>query len=86
MKMTFEEVVESLKQERERQDKKWGSLEEKQQSLAGYMMVIKKELEEAEEGWMKNIEGKHSSLSEIRQVAATAIACLQQYGVEGNPL
>ena len=85
MKMTFEEVVESLKQERERQDKKWGSLEEKQQSLAGYMMVIRKELGEAEEGWMKNKEGKHSSLAEIRQVAAVAIACLQQHGIEGNP-
>jgi NTP pyrophosphatase (non-canonical NTP hydrolase) len=85
MKMTFEEVVESLKQEREHQDKKWGSLEEKQQTLAGYMLVIKKELAEAEDGWMKNIEGKHSALSEIRQVAAVAIACLQQHGIEGNP-
>ena len=86
MKMSFEEVVESLKQERQNQDIKCGALDEKKQSVAGYMLVLKKELEEAEAGWMKNVQGKHSALSEIRQVAATAIACLQQHGVEGNPL
>lgn len=84
MKLSLEEVFELIKKERENQDNKWGSLEEKQQSIAGYMLVLKKELVEAEDGWMKNVSGKHSSLSEIVQVAATAVACLQQYGSEGN--
>ena len=81
----MEEVFELIKQEREYQDFKWGTLDEKQQSLAGYMLVIRKELEEAENGWMKNKKGKHSALTELVQVAATAVACLQQYGSEGNP-
>lgn len=84
MKMTFEEVVESLKLEREYQDEKWGTLDQRQQSIAGFMLIIKKELEEAENGWIKNVEGKHSSLAEIRQVAAAAIACLQTHGISGN--
>jgi len=84
IKMTFEEVIESIKKERDYQDKKWGSLDQREQSISGYMLVLKKELEEAENGWIKNVEGKHSALAEIRQIAAVAIACLQQHGVEGN--
>lgn len=83
-KMTFNEVIASIKEERDFQDKKWGLLDERKQSIPGYMLILRKELEEAENGWCKNVEGKHSSLAELRQVAAVAIACLQQHGIEGN--
>ncbi len=83
-KMTFEEVVASVKEEREFQDKKWGPLDERAQSIAGFILVLKAELDEAEAGWIKNVQGKHSALAEIRQVAAAAIACLEKYGIEGN--
>ena len=83
-KMTFEEVVKSVKEERDFQDKKWGSLDEREQSIPGYLLILKKELIEAEDGWCKNVQGKHSSLAEMRQIAAVAIACLQQHGIEGN--
>lgn len=82
--MTFEEAVESVRKEREFQDFKWGSLDEKQQSVAGYLVILEKELEEAKNGWMKNKPGAQSSLAEIRQIAAVAIACMQQHGIEGN--
>lgn len=84
IKMTYDEVVASIKEERDFQDQKWGTLEERSQSIPGWMLILRKELDEAEIGWCKNVQGKHSSLAEIRQVAAVAIACLQQYGVEGN--
>lgn len=84
MKMTLEEVMKSIKEERDYQDKKWDSLDEREQSIPGYMLVLRKELEEAEIGWCKNIPGKHSSLAEMCQIAAVAIACLQQHGIEGN--
>ena len=84
MKLTFDEVMNLVKEEREFQDSKWGSLEDKQQSIAGYLTVLQWELDEAKAGWMKNVPGKHSALSELVQVAAVAIACLQQYGNEGN--
>lgn len=84
MKMSFEEVITSVKQERDYQDNKWGTIAEHNQSIPGYLLILRKELEEAENGWMKNKSGRDSALAEIRQVAAVAIACLQQYGIEGN--
>lgn len=81
---TINEIIDEILYERKLQDFKWGSIEEKKQSVAGYLLIIRKELEEAEQGWMKNIEGKHSSLSEIKQIAAVCVACLQQHGLEGN--
>lgn len=84
MKMTFEQAIESVKTERDYQDSKWGALDEKNQSVAGYLVILEKELEEAKNGWMKNKSGKDSALAEIRQIAAVAIACMQQYGTDGN--
>lgn len=84
-KLTFEEVSKYVFLERLRQDEKWGTLEEKDQSLAGMLLVLEAELVEAKEGWIKNVPGKHSALSEIVQVAAVAFAILEQHGVEGNP-
>ena len=76
----------SIDVERAHQDQKWGPIDQKKQSVAGYLLVMERELAEAKEGWMKNIPGKHSSLAEIVQIAATAVACLEQHGLEGNPL
>lgn len=84
--LSMNEVFQLIKVEREHQDKKWGSLKDKRQSVAGYLLVIEGELREAKEGWLKNVVGKHSSLSELIQLAATAVACLQQHGKEGNPM
>ena len=84
--LSFDTVVLAISKERERQDEKWGSLEVKQQSVAGYLLILEAEIAEAKAGWMKNIEGRHSALAEIVQIAAVAVACLQQHGVTGNPL
>ena len=81
-----EQIFELINKERQRQDTKYGSLDSKKQSLAGYMLILKKELTEAEDGWMKNKQFGHSALEEILQVAAVAIACLEQHGTIGNPL
>lgn len=80
------EVYLAINNERDNQDEKYGTLDVKKQSVAGYLMILEAEIAEAKAGWMKNKEGKHSALSEIKQVAATAVACLEQYGLEGNPL
>ena len=82
----MDRVFDAIRAERAHQDAKWGTLEQKRQSCAGYIMVMEWELNEAKAGWMKNVEGRHSALSEIVQVAATAVACLEQYGHQGNPL
>ena len=80
------EVYAAIDAERDHQDQKWGKLEQKKQSVAGYLLVMERELAEAKAGWTHNIPDKHSALAEIVQIAATAVACLEQHGLEGNPL
>lgn len=79
------EVLSAILEELQHQDYKWGA--NKQQSYAGYLLVIESELAEAKAGWMKSIqEGRHSTLAELVQVAATAIRALNAYGTEGCPV
>lgn len=74
-------VIAALKQELEYQNDKWGK--EKQQSLAGYLLIAEKELREAIEGWNKNHAGRDSCLSECIQVMAVLFRCCSTYGVTG---
>jgi hypothetical protein len=80
--MTFNEVVEAIANERRFQSNRWGS--NKEQSLAGYLLIMRKELDEAIDGWMKNDGApRQSCLEEIVQVVATGVACLETYGIKG---
>lgn len=78
--LPFSVVFDSIKQERFYQDLKWGTLENKQQSVEGYLLILQSEIQEAIDGWMKNSTGRDHVLNEIKQVAAVAVACLQQHG------
>lgn len=82
MKTATKEVLKAITLEREYQKKKWGP--NKPQSLAGYMLIVRKELEEAENGWNAGKMDGDSPLSELVQVAATCLAALEEYGVSGN--
>lgn len=84
MSHSFEEVVEKIRQERVYQNSKWGTVDEHPQSIAGYLLIMRKELEEAENGWMKNVSGRDSAMAEILQIAAVAVAAMEQHGFEGN--
>lgn len=78
-----EDVYLAVSKERIYQDRKWGL---KQQSVPGFLLIMRKELEEAERAWAKNVQGdRQTVLEEIVQVAATAVACLEKYGVQGLP-
>jgi hypothetical protein len=76
---TIFEVFTRILDEREYQDSKWGYLDATDRSISDYLLIMRKELGEAENGWIKNLEGRDSALSEILQVAAVAVACLQKY-------
>lgn len=82
--LTQHQAITFVIAEREHQDRKWGSLEERSQSLPGFIAVVEAETAEAKAGWIKNVQGNHSALSELVQVAATAIAAIEKYGAEGN--
>jgi len=76
-------VLEAIESEMRYQNAKWGA--DKEQSLPGFLLVMKRELAEAEEGWIKGHEERDSALAEIVQVVATGIQCLNRYGVVGCP-
>lgn len=83
-KLTPQEVFDAVLRERAHQIEKFG--DQKQQSLPGFLIIMRKELDEAELGWTKSIEGNHSPLNEIVQVVATGFACLEKYGVTGSAI
>lgn len=77
------EVYAAIDKERDYQDSKWGV--EQPQSFMGLIAVIEAELNEVKLGWLKNLPGKSAPLNELVQVAATAVAALEKYGIEGCP-
>lgn len=80
---TRDDVYLAVSKERIYQDRKRG--ENKPQSVPGFLLIMRKELEQAETAWLKNVRGdRQTVLEEIVQLAATAVACLERYGVEGN--
>jgi NTP pyrophosphatase (non-canonical NTP hydrolase) len=82
----LKEILQAVKTERAYQDRKWGPLHDRQQSIAGFLLVMEGELAEAKKAWLKNTPSgaRHSVLEEILQVAAVAVACLQQHGLSGT--
>jgi hypothetical protein len=73
------DIFYEINNERSYQDKKWGNLTVKNHEIPGWLLIMRTELTEAEESWMKlTIE---ESLSEVLQVVATGVACLEQHGV-----
>jgi hypothetical protein len=82
--LTMDQVFDCIWFERQRQDAKWGT--NKPQSLPGFIAVVQHEAREAMTGWVKNsfVHGRDAPLNELVQVAATAVAALQRYGVDGS--
>lgn len=79
--LSRQEVFDAISIERDHQDRKWGV--NREHGLADFLLIMKKELDEAIDGWMKNREGRNSPLNEICQVAAVAVAAMERYGSTG---
>lgn len=73
------EVYNAIDGERAFQDRKWGTIEQHPQDIAGWMLIMRKELEEAEQAWVK--ADNADSLRELLQVIATGVAALEQHGI-----
>lgn len=76
------DVLDAINAEFTYQDAKHGP--NRDQSLPGYLMVMRSELNEADDGWNKNLTGRSSALHEITQVVAVGLRCLNDYGTEGS--
>lgn len=72
-------VYEAIDNERDYQDNKWGTIEQHPQDVSGWILIMREELQEAEQEWVN--ANAEASLEELLQVVATGVACLEQHGV-----
>jgi hypothetical protein len=79
-----QDVFDAIAIERNRQLEKWGV--HKAQSLAYYLLIIERLVEEAKEGWNHDLPGKKAPLNVLVEVAAVCTAALEQYGTTGNTI
>jgi hypothetical protein len=71
----------AIQRERAYQDRKWGSTDDHPHEVGGWITLLRRELREAEDAWCTQRDDA-DALREILQVAAVAVACLQQHGVQ----
>lgn len=76
------EVMAAIIEERQYQDNKWGSIEAHPHTVGEWILLIEDELNEAKRALIKGGTGRDSVISELVQVAALALACLEQHGLE----
>lgn len=72
-------VIAAVIDERSYQDGKWGTIADNPHTVGKWLVIMQEELGEAISAIVAN--DMQQSLAEIRQVAAVAIACLEQHGV-----
>lgn len=70
-------VYESIDEERDYQDLRHGPIESHNHTVGEWLVVLNKKVNDATDAWYTN--GDNSALQEIVQVAATAVACLEQF-------
>lgn len=65
--------------ERDYQDRKWGTIDQRPKQVGSWLTLMRTILTKAEMEW-SHTDGDHTALDEIRKLAATAIACMEQHG------
>ena len=73
----IKKAIDIVQQERAYQIAKWGP--DRKQSVEAYLLIMKAELDEAIMGWVKNRTGRSGVMHEIQQVAAVAVAALEEH-------
>lgn len=80
-----EHIWAALLRERAFQDAKYGLLSEKPHEIPTWIVIMRRELQEAEDAWLKL--GDVEAMKELLQAVAVGIAAIQQHGVqERSPL
>ena len=72
-------VFEAISSERDYQDRKWGTIDKHPHEVGGYLTIMRNILAQADAAWSA-AAGDYGSLEEIRKLAATAVACMEQHG------
>ncbi|MEN3159566.1 hypothetical protein ABC502_14395 [Alkalimonas sp. NCh-2] len=74
--LIWQKVANSVNKEISYQNAKWGVDHVRNQTVEGHLLVLRKKLQDAEDGWMKNLSGRNSVESELIQVVAVAMQAL----------
>lgn len=82
--MYRENVFAAIDRERAWQESRWGTNSEHPHSVAEWLLIVESELNEAKQAWVKGA-GDAAALSELVQVAAVAVAALEQHGALERP-
>lgn len=75
-------ILEAIIRERVFQDAKHGSPAINPHSIGSWLLAIESELQEAKMACVKGGVGRDNVISEIIQVAALCVACLEQHGTD----
>lgn len=76
--MDRNEIYKAIERERDYQDNKYGAVHDRPHSVVEWLLIMRKELEEAENGWIHGTE--ESALEELLQVVAVGVAAMEQHG------
>jgi hypothetical protein len=78
------DVLYAINGERSYQEDKWPL---HQHSVAEWILILEKLVADARREWVTG-HGDDSALHEVRQIAATAVACMEQCGcpLRGQPI
>lgn len=66
--------------ERNHQDKKWGTIEEHPHEVGSWLTILDQLVEDAKRAYMSQ-RGDAGALDEIRKVVGVGVACMEQHGV-----
>lgn len=80
--MTIDQAaaVNAVLRERDYQDKKWGTIQERPREVGTYLTLMRVLLTEAEQAYAKS-KDDGPALNELRKVVAVGLACFEQHGV-----
>lgn len=77
--MDRDKVYLVIDHERDYQDNKWGTIEERPKQVGAWLTLMRFLLTKAEENWATN-DGDELAMHEIRKLTAVGIACMEQHG------
>ena len=78
--MTRESVYKAIDSERMFQDRKWGTIAQHPHEVGAWLTIMRVLLAKAEEAYVSSAHDD-AALTEIRKLAGTAVACMEQHGV-----
>lgn len=77
--MKREDVYKAIDAERDYQIQKWGDSLSNNHQIPGWLLIMKKYIQDAEQAWMEF--GDRKAMEEIRKVVTVGVACAEQYGM-----